>query len=87
MSLKLRTHTLMRLKGTSVKKKNVTHLGAFAKELIENVQMFNPREKGKARLVFFAWGEFHARSRFARSTITEEKMGSTRSLPQGVLLI
>ena len=27
-----------------------------------------------------AWGYFHARSRFARSTIPEEKWGTTRSL-------
>ena len=26
------------------------------------------------------WGDFHARSRFARSTIPEEKLGTTRSL-------
>ena len=29
---------------------------------------------------FFAWGDFHARSRFAHSTIPEEKWGTTRSL-------
>ena len=27
------------------------------------------------RLAFLAWGDFHARSRFARSTIPEEKWG------------
>ena len=27
-----------------------------------------------------AWGDFHARSRFARPTIPEEKWGTTRSL-------
>ena len=31
---------------------------------------------------FLAWGDFHARSRFARSTIPEEKWGTTRSLTQ-----
>ena len=31
---------------------------------------------------FLAWGDFHARSRFARSTIPEEKWGTTRSLKQ-----
>ena len=30
--------------------------------------------------LFFAWGDFHARSRFARSTIPKEKWGTTRSL-------
>jgi len=29
---------------------------------------------------FLAWGDFHARSRFARSTIPEEKWGTTPSL-------
>ena len=29
---------------------------------------------------FLAWVDFHARSRFARSTIREEKWGTTRSL-------
>ena len=31
-------------------------------------------------------GDFHARSRFARSTIAEEKWGTTRSLNKGRLL-
>ena len=30
---------------------------------------------------FLAWVDFHARSRFARSIIPEEKWGTTRSLP------
>ena len=29
---------------------------------------------------FLAWGGFHARSRFARSVVPEEKWGTTRSL-------
>ena len=29
---------------------------------------------------FLTWGDFHAHSRFARSTILEEKWGTTRSL-------
>ena len=29
---------------------------------------------------FLAWGDFHAPLRFARSTIPEEKWGTTRSL-------
>ena len=29
---------------------------------------------------FLAWGDFHARSRFARSTLPEEKWGTTLSL-------
>ena len=34
---------------------------------------------------FLAWGDFHARSRFARSTIPGEKWGTTRSLPPDLL--
>ena len=34
---------------------------------------------------FLARGDFQARSRFARSTIPEEKWGTTRSLPGPVL--
>ena len=32
--------------------------------------------------LFLAWGDFHASSRFARSAISEEKWGTTRSLPK-----
>ena len=40
-----------------------------------------PREKRGHRVSpFLAWVDFHARSRFARSTIPEEKWGTTRSL-------
>ena len=37
-------------------------------------------ERAKRVSPFLAWGDFHARSRFARSTIPEEKWGTTRSL-------
>ena len=33
-------------------------------------------------MTFLAWVDFHARSRFARSTIPDEKWGTTRSLKQ-----
>ena len=36
--------------------------------------------RGERVSPFLAWGDFHARSRFARSTIPEEKWGTTRSL-------
>ena len=38
------------------------------------------RAKRKRVSPFLAWGDFHAHSRFARSTIPEEKWGTTRSL-------
>ena len=38
------------------------------------------RRHAATRAPFLAWGDFHARSRFARSTIPEEKWGTTRSL-------
>ena len=37
------------------------------------------REKNRV-LPFFAWADFHAHLRFARSTLPEEKLGTTRSL-------
>ena len=44
----------------------------------------NPREKSHFSLPtaspFLAWGDVHARPRFTRSTIPEEKWGTTRSL-------
>ena len=36
---------------------------------------------------FLAWVDFHARSRFARSTIPEEKWGTTRSLREVLPLV
>ena len=36
---------------------------------------------------FLAWGDFHARSRFARPTNPEEKWGTTRSLPMNQQII
>ena len=39
-----------------------------------------PREKRRHVSPFLAWVDFHARSRFARSTIREGKWGTTRSL-------
>ena len=51
----------------------------------------NPREKrrhaaGERKMSpFLLWVDFHARSRFARSTIPEEKWGTTRSLNESVL--
>ena len=41
----------------------------FSSCLVPGRSLFPPR------LVFLAWGDFHARSHFARSTIPEEKWG------------
>ena len=43
---------------------------AWALSMVPHFSLFPPR------LAFFAWGDFHARSRFARSTIREEKFGT-----------
>ena len=43
------------------------------------------REKATRVSPLLASGDFHARSRFARSTIPEEKWGTTRSLVYVVL--
>ena len=50
----------------------VQKLGLCLKSLI----FFSPRRVSP----FLPWGHFHARSRFARSTIPEKKWGTTRSL-------
>ena len=36
--------------------------------------------RGKGETPFLAWGDFHARSRFAHFTIPEDKWGTTRNL-------
>ena len=46
-----------------------------------------PREKRRRVSPVLAWGDFHARSRVARSTIPEEKWGTTRSLKYGLLML
>ena len=49
-----------------------------------------PREKRRhaaGREPFLTWGDFHARSRFARFTIPEEKWGTTRSLVIAIIII
>jgi len=43
-------------------------------------QFTPPRTRPCRVSPFLTWGDFHARSRFARSTIPEEKWGTTRSL-------
>ena len=45
---------------------------------IKEVIFLSPRRVSP----FLAWGDFHERSRFARSTIPEENWGTTRSLPR-----
>ena len=45
-----------------------------------------PHKERRLRLAFLAWGDFHARSRFVRSTVPEENWGTTRSLHPTSLL-
>ena len=55
----------------------------LAKRLVGRLRArvkITPREKRWHTAPFLAWGDFHARSRVARSTIPEEKWGTTRSL-------
>ena len=44
-----------------------------ASETLARVKI--PGAAGRKRLAFLAWADVHARSRFARSTIPEEKWG------------
>ena len=71
--------------GQSISLKNACGGGyrnGRASETRERVKI-TPREKGETRrgefspprLSFLEWGDFHTRSRFARSTIPEEKWG------------
>ena len=46
---------------------------AWALSLVPHFSLSSPR------LAFLMWGDFHAHSRFARSTIPEGKRGTTRS--------
>ena len=49
---------------------------------------FSPAAQNVFPIVFrLRWVDFHARSRFARSTIPEEKWGTTRSLHRIVHLL
>ena len=69
----------MRVRNTSVKINTLNKKRERNASARENY----PREKRRHAagrdlfffVVFLAWGDFHARSRFARSTIPEEKMG------------
>ena len=60
----------------------------LAPELVPTIfGLFSFGTKGEIRpgnhvSPFLSWGDFHARSRFARSTLPEEKWGTTRSLGQ-----
>ena len=51
---------------------DIQKLGLYLQSLV----FLSPRRVSP----FLAWRDFHARSRFARSTIPEEKWGTTRSL-------
>ena len=56
--------------------KSVGREGSKAWACLQSLIFLSPRRVSP----FIAWGDFHARSSFARSTIPEEKWGTTRSL-------
>ena len=60
----------------------VPHYSSGTVERAKRARENHPTREKETRGVspFLAWGHFHARSRFARSTIPEEKWGTTRSL-------
>ena len=53
----------------------------FSSGIVENLITSHEKRRHVGVSPFLASGDFHARSRFARSTIPEEKWGTTRSLP------
>ena len=88
MLLKIITNTLKKVLFIDDKRLRVA--SHFSSGIVERTKRervkITPREKGDTRRgernmsPFLAWGDFHARSRFARSTIPEEKWGTIRSL-------
>ena len=47
----------------------------FSSGIVERAKCERARKSPHARKAFLAWGDFHTRTRFARSTIPEEKWG------------
>ena len=80
--MQVQYHSSMRiivLKST-VRLRIVPHFSSGIVERAKRARVkINPREK-RRHAPFLAWVDFHARSHFARSTIPEEKWGTTRSL-------
>ena len=54
----------------------------FSSGIVERAKRERAWNHPTREKAFLAWGDFHARSRCARSTIPEEKWGTTRSLVQ-----
>ena len=52
----------------------------FSSGIVERAKRERAWKSPRRVSPFLAWGDFHARSRFARSTISEEIWGTTRSL-------
>ena len=52
----------------------------FSSGIVERAKRERAWKSPRRVSPFLAWGDFHARSRFARSTIPEGKWGTTRSL-------
>ena len=52
----------------------------FSSRIVERAKRERAWKSPRRVSPFLAWGDFHARSRFAPSTILEEKWGTTRSL-------
>ena len=55
----------------------------FSSGIVERAKRKRAWKSSRGVLPLLACGDFHARSRFARSTIPEEKWGTTRSLVRG----
>ena len=58
----------------------VPHFSSGIVERTKRERAWKSPHARKGDIAFLEWGDFHARSRFARSTIPEEKWGTTRSL-------
>ena len=58
----------------------------FSSAIVERAKRERVKINQRRVSPFLAWGDFHARSRFAHSTIPEEKWGTTSSLWRDVYL-
>ena len=59
----------------------------FSSGIVERAKRERAGKSPHRASPFLAWGDFHARSRSARSTIPEGKWRTTRSLSEALLLL
>ena len=81
-SIRVQTHQNAFLSSQICRLRVVPHFSSGIVERAKRERAWKSPHARKTRrvLLLLAWGEFHARSRFAPPSIPEEKWGTTRSL-------